>query len=428
MEPLDRFSNRYVIKGKIELKTPMRIGGGQNAALYSISPAPVIECYDAGSGIFEPYIPGSSLKGVLRSALERLIRTFDDSRCCISVGDRKSGDMVLCGKESCVCCQLFGSMKGGAKIRVRDSHLTDECRSMADRRGYLREQPHFGSPKPHGDGIMRPEESVSAGTAFSFQIDLDNGTDEEAGLIVLALLELNEHRAHLGGGVTRGHGFCSVPSWSVTRITMDDGMMHQERRPKKDCIVAAKQWLSCSHKSDGLSRDFDRYYKAFTPAKKEWDDGHVVATLIVTCCKDFAMKGLDEPTVTNGLLPVIPGSTIKGFFRHTLEKEHTDNIMKSIFGNTSTRGRLIVSDAWPEGKGSIGDDIIPQGTTLKMYMVFDNMTSDEMGHITKFFEKEIQITGNTSAGKTRYSPAQRNLVKISVHSVKRFSASDYLAG
>jgi len=211
---------------------------------------------------------------------------------------------------------------------------------------------------------------------------------------------------------------------------MHDGMIHQERRPTKDCIVAAKKRLSSPQGSHDSGRDFDRYYKAFTPARDEWDDGHIVATLIVTCCTDFAMKGLDEPTVTNGLYPVIPGSTIKGFFRHTLEKEHTNpQMIKSVFGDTSRRGRLIVSDAWQAGKGSIDDDIIPEDTKLQMYMVFDNMTSDEIGHITKFFEKEIQITGNTSAGKTRYSPkAQRNLVRISVHSVKRFSATEYLAG
>ena len=62
MDSLDRFSNRFLIEGEIELKTPMRIGGGQNAAMYSLSPSPVIECYDAGSGTFEPYIPGSSLR------------------------------------------------------------------------------------------------------------------------------------------------------------------------------------------------------------------------------------------------------------------------------------------------------------------------------------------------------------------------------
>jgi hypothetical protein len=132
--------------------------------------------------------------------------------------------------------------------------------------------------------MMRPEESVSAGTAFSFQIDLDNGTDEEAGLILLALLELNEHRAHLGGGATRGHGFCSVPSWSVTRITMHDGMIHQED-VDKDCIGLQKK--GCPVHKDHMISGILTVLQGVTPARDEWDDGHIVATLIVTCCTDL---------------------------------------------------------------------------------------------------------------------------------------------
>lgn len=435
MESLDRFSNRYVIEGDIELKTPMRIGGGQNAAMYSLSPAPVIECYDAGLGIFEPYIPGSSLKGVLRSTLERIVRTFDESACCVSVGDKEEGtvkneEKVLCGNESCISCRLFGSKNGGAKVRIRDAHLSDDCRAMEDRRGFLREQPHFGSPRPGRPGQMRPEESVSSGTAFRFRIDIDNGTDEEAGLIMLAFLEFNEHRAHLGGGSTRGHGFCFIKKGSITRISIVDGVITRDKRPIKDCISAAKVYLGKPGRRNDGERGFDRYWKVFSEPSDRFDDGHVVATLIVNCKSEFSMKGLDEPTVTNGLEPVIPGSTIKGFFRHKLEQRETDReIMDSIFGELHQRGRLIVSDAWYVGKKGIGDESIPKDSPLRMFMVFDNMTRDEIGHITQFFDSKIQITGNTSAGMTRNSPGNgKNLVEITVEKVSRFSASEYLAG
>ncbi|MCA1917604.1 RAMP superfamily CRISPR-associated protein [Methanospirillum hungatei] len=428
MDSLDRFLNRYEIEGTIELKTPMRIGGGQNAAMYSLSPAPAIECFDAGLGVFEPYIPGSSLKGILRSTLERLVRTFDDSKCCVSVGNKKEGG-VLCGKDSCVSCRIFGSMNGGAKVRIRDSHLTDEWRSQEDRRGFLREQPHFGSPKPGKTGQMRPEESVSAGTEFRFHIDLDNGTDEEAGLILLALREFSLNRAHLGGGSTRGHGFCSIKSYSLMKLSLHDGVISREKVSDKDCMSAAKRYLAGLSGSSDRDRGFDRYWKAFSKPVHRFDDGHVVATLIVTCKTEFSMKGLDEPTVTNGLGPVIPGSTIKGFFRHKLEERKTDKkIIDSIFGGMHHRGRLIVSDAWYAGRRGIGNEYIPKGSPLKMYMVFDNMTHDEMEHITQFFETELQITGNTSAGISRYSQGVlKNRVEIRVESVHRFFAKEFLA-
>ena len=63
-----------------------------------------------------------------------------------------------------------------------------------------------------------------------------------------------------------------------------------------------------------------------------------------------------------------------------------------------------------------------------MYMVFDNMTQNEMEHITQFFDKEIQITGNTSAGISKYNQGSpKNRVKIRVESVNRFSAKEFLA-
>lgn len=427
MDSLDRFSNRFLIEGEIELKTPMRIGGGQNAAMYSLSPSPVIECYDAGSGTFEPYIPGSSLKGVLRSTLERLVRTFDVSQCCVCTGDRNEG-AVLCGKESCISCRLFGSKNGGAKVRIRDSHLTEECRTTKDRSAFLREQPHFGSPGG-GKGRMRPEESVSAGTGFRFHIDLDNGTEEEVGLILLSLREFNNNRAHLGGGSTRGHGFCRVKRYSVKKLWLKDGALSNEKVSGKDCMSAAKRYLAGLNGSSDNERGFDRYWRAFSGPVDRFDDGHVVAMLKVTCLTEFSMKGLDETTVTNGLGPVIPGSTIKGFLRHKLEERETDRTsMNSIFGGKDHRGRLIVSDAWYDGKKEIGNEKIPRNSELRMFMVFDNMTKDEMGYVTDMFDLEVQITGNTSAGVTRnLHDNAKNKVKMHVEDVKRFSAREYLA-
>jgi hypothetical protein len=75
---------------------------------------------------------------------------------------------------------MFGSKNGGAKVRIRDSHLTDECRTKEDWQGYLREQPHFGSPKP-GKRTMRPEESVLQVLNFGFILILITGLTKRQG-------------------------------------------------------------------------------------------------------------------------------------------------------------------------------------------------------------------------------------------------------
>ncbi len=136
MPDFDIFTNRCTITASLELETPLRIGGGQNAAAYSISAAPVLQTYNAKTKIYEPYIPGSSLKGVLRSTVERIIRTFNENKGCVSIaGDRR--EKPLCG--NCISCEVFGSMNAGAKIRVRDAHLS---RESGDVIGQIKEQPH----------------------------------------------------------------------------------------------------------------------------------------------------------------------------------------------------------------------------------------------------------------------------------------------
>ncbi|HUT63489.1 MAG TPA: RAMP superfamily CRISPR-associated protein, partial [Anaerolineae bacterium] len=95
MSDFDVFSNRWEITGKITLVTPLRIGGGQNAGAYSLSQSPVLLSYDAHTQTAQPYLPGSSLKGVLRSTMERIIRTLNEKKSCIAVGEIRAVNNVL---------------------------------------------------------------------------------------------------------------------------------------------------------------------------------------------------------------------------------------------------------------------------------------------------------------------------------------------
>jgi len=106
------FQNQWEISAKLNLVTPFRIGGGQNAGEYSLSQTPVLLSYDAITHKALPYIPGSSFKGVLRSSLERIIRTFNEKYACVAVFGKKAKweTNVLCGNSDCITCSIFGSM------------------------------------------------------------------------------------------------------------------------------------------------------------------------------------------------------------------------------------------------------------------------------------------------------------------------------
>jgi len=144
------------------------------------------------------------------------------------------------------------------------------------------------------------------------------------------------------------------------------------------------------------------------------------------------MPGVEEETVTSGGLPIIPGSTIKGFFRHKLIEKGVDAAkIKQIFGFTdrdSHRARLLVSDAY---NNDLDDPRkIPSGSVLKMWMIFDNMTAEEVELIEEIRTSSRNVvTGKTSS---KWDPSSKsaiyNSVKMDIERLEIFKTSNYLSG
>ncbi len=209
-----RLVDHLVVTGELELVTGLHIGGGGEALEIGGMDNPVIR--DAWG---YPYIPGSSLKGKMRSMLEW--RT----------GKGTNGDPCRCAGPECVVCRLFGVAAseshtlGPTRLVVRDAVLTDESRTRLER---LREE--TGLPLvevKHENSIdrlrgvaknPRPVERVPAGTVFSLEFILrlfegeegdgtTCGRDEREELLAqldeaLRLVEADS----LGGMGSRGYG------------------------------------------------------------------------------------------------------------------------------------------------------------------------------------------------------------------------------
>jgi len=442
------FQNQWEISAKLNLVTPFRIGGGQNAGEYSLSQAPVLLSYDASTQKALPYIPGSSLKGVLRSNLERIIRTFNEKKACISVVGSDAGREVKvpCGSPDCVVCSIFGSMEAGSKIHVRDSQVSDDinfgemveerphCATVfKENRGFYEKQYDFtGRPKT----FMRSEEIVAANTAFDVNIVLDNASEDEVRLILLALEEFNAKRCYIGGSASRGNGFAdAVEVKVVKKILQQDPQslftIDEKEWDKAELLKGAKSYLKeIDDGNETQRRDFDVYYHAYNPSPFE---GNLVIKYKVNTLSDFQMPGVDEATVTDMGVPVIPGSTIKGFLRHEYiktENGYTAKEIDDIFGSTSStshRSRIIVSDAYPEEDFSETDSI-PKGTSLTMWIAFDNIEEKAFNKINEILGKSPVITGKRVAGGdgTTDISLLKNRVKFTMKSMSQFIRAIYL--
>lgn len=181
----------------------------------------------------EPYIPGSSLKGKMRSELEKIYGAY--------VVNRETGELELTGKEPCGCgritcpvCVIFGAHSNGARsaptrIIVRDATLSKEAKDIIrkfpnDQRSYLERKTENIIVRDSGTaGSPRIIERVSAGMSFDFEIVLrifEGDNEKELVDKVKEGLELVE-KSYLGGSGSRGSGQVKF-DYEITSTQMGD--------------------------------------------------------------------------------------------------------------------------------------------------------------------------------------------------------------
>jgi CRISPR-associated protein Csm3 len=105
-----RFQGKFVITGILECVTGTRIGGTQEKFEIGGIDNPVIK--DPLTDL--PYIPGSSLKGKLRSLLEWARETK-----AVQVQHPKHGVFTACHCGECVACRLFGVASDNSEVRLK---------------------------------------------------------------------------------------------------------------------------------------------------------------------------------------------------------------------------------------------------------------------------------------------------------------------
>lgn len=230
-EPLTRFSTfdrlsiRYRIRGRLVTETGIRIGAGK-AFDASTTDAPVMR--DALGRIF---LPGSSLKGVLRSGLEAVLRGLDhpglwacdpfESKCTARLdqqqkrGEKPTMQEVL--DSVCTVCGLFGSTWLAGRVFIADLPLADDRLARTEVRdgvGIDRDL-RVAQTRP---AVKYDQEVVAPGTAFRLEMILENVDDDvQLGLVLKALQLLDEGEIRLGGLTSRGLGRVSLQDLRLER-------------------------------------------------------------------------------------------------------------------------------------------------------------------------------------------------------------------
>ena len=259
----DKFQSRLILKGKVETLTAIRIGAGRSTSPIS-SDLPVVR--DSAN---QPYIPGSSFKGVLRSYVESIMRSFRDCRhfaCNPTDGDaqcikrtemndlRKQRDNNRWNDEqfskkilnkTCWVCQLFGSPWYASKLQIRDLHVETDVwfGQYQQRDGVAIDR----DTETASEGKLYDYEVVPAGVQFDFHAIIDNAVAWQLGMLYLGLSAFENGELTIGGGSSRGLGVIELSLSSERYIDKVHILQYLMDEDYDGEIANSAPWIQAFH-------------------------------------------------------------------------------------------------------------------------------------------------------------------------------------
>ncbi len=224
--------NHAVLRLRLKPKEPILVKSGVTSPLAEVDDSPIMSVIrdENGKEQFIPIIPGTSLKGVLRSHFERLARTISvdavcevfKQNCCASFyktaiknvpegGLKKKEEeantptrAALAYHYSCPSCKTFGSLIFGGRMGISDACPDKE--HMPDSLGEVRD----------GVGIDRVTGGACRGAKFQYQVVVGGEylteisiTNFELWQLALWGIFISDSQAGLisvGSGSSRGFG------------------------------------------------------------------------------------------------------------------------------------------------------------------------------------------------------------------------------
>ena len=216
--------NECLIDFSISTETPILIKSGMER----VRDPDMFPVKTFRNGKQEAFIPGSSLKGVIRSHSERITRTLRQGKepaCCNPFEKDKNNknepdfacssyfeeykpqkgikklDGMEAYRQSCLICRLFGSTESASRIIVRDAYLKNGCNVKFDTRT--------------GVGIDRFTGGVASGpfslevvtnAEFETQLYIRNFELWQLGLLAYVFKDFKEGIIPIGYGKSRGFG------------------------------------------------------------------------------------------------------------------------------------------------------------------------------------------------------------------------------
>jgi len=202
-----------------------------------------------------PFIPGSSLKGVLRSFAERVVSSLTSVDCpvdfnrfkhqftscllhtesnfCLSTcqdykdefsnkqeREEFNDDDEMTGwicQHTCSACQFFGSPYLAGRVWVKDAFVNGETLPLEVRNGVVIERDRRAAAAH----LLFDLEVVPPTSKFTVEVRVENAGGVELGLLFLVLDQLNEGELRLGGRGSAGLGRVKFERAPIVHLSAD---------------------------------------------------------------------------------------------------------------------------------------------------------------------------------------------------------------
>jgi len=209
--------NEASIRFVIEPDGPILIKAGESGADPRRPDMEFVRTLRPGAKEPNVYLPGSSLKGVIRAQCERIVRTVGNDQpredglwSCDPLHNRKSCSRKLelkrgkllgneLYRQSCFACRMFGNTVIAGHVRITDAYPQGEV--LIEERNGVAIDRIFGSVAV---GPFNLE--VATQGKFEASLLVRNFTLAQLGLLALVLRDLKLGRVGVGFGKSRGLG------------------------------------------------------------------------------------------------------------------------------------------------------------------------------------------------------------------------------
>ncbi len=254
--------NRAVFQVRLETVTPLLIRAGDAGLTPAAADLACVRTHHGRHGS-TVYIPGSSLKGVLRSAAEASVRgrkfigntkgacdpLDTKSSCGGTRSDESKPASHVVHRTHCLACRLFGSLKMKGRAGIRDlfpwtekseatpTLMAGGANHVRANRIELRQGVSINRISGSVENGPFDQEMVPAGVSFFGDIALENFQIWQIGLLAQAFDEVNEGFAQLGSSKSRGLGVARI---SVAAI-LHEQPAHAARFPVGTGLLVSEQ-------------------------------------------------------------------------------------------------------------------------------------------------------------------------------------------